>query len=279
MNFKRLSAYWIMGGGSLMATAQTLHVDTVPDLRLNPEAVKAIQFNFSNDDQQFHAEPIQSSKKPWMEFKVSKGIPRTLTDTAQMKKPEGYVRIEPYTIWTSFGEDPVYDVLYNLPEKKWEIKMDLPGPTGRVRRSIGTVLTFDANKLLFENFTKRGRAIKHNRKHANAWKTYRQYLPTKNDVRKFPTYFAADSLNREQQRQKQLMEDSITLQVKQRMEEMKRKRTEKASNDTPLPDVKSVEQLIMERRKQQIEQERKMKERKENVYDIKNGNMLRLKRE
>ena len=32
--------------------------------------------------------------------------------------------------------------------------------------------SFDADKFLFENFTKRGRAIKRNRKHALAWKIY-----------------------------------------------------------------------------------------------------------
>ena len=40
---------------------------------------------------------------------------------------------------------------------------------------------FDADKLLFENLTKRGRAIKHNRKHAKAWKTYNDSIANKED--------------------------------------------------------------------------------------------------
>ena len=40
---------------------------------------------------------------------------------------------------------------------------------------------FSADKLLFENLTKRGRAIKRNRKKAKAWKIYKDYVPTKED--------------------------------------------------------------------------------------------------
>ena len=44
---------------------------------------------------------------------------------------------------------------------------------------------FSADKLLFENFTKRGRAIKRNRKRAKAWKIYNDYIPTKEDSLKW----------------------------------------------------------------------------------------------
>ena len=40
---------------------------------------------------------------------------------------------------------------------------------------------FDAEKALYETFTKRGRAIRRNRKKAKAWKTYEDYVPTKED--------------------------------------------------------------------------------------------------
>ena len=43
------------------------------------------------------------------------------------------------------------------------------------------VTGFSADKLLFENLTKRGRAIKRNRKKAKAWKIYKDYVPTKED--------------------------------------------------------------------------------------------------
>lgn len=38
------------------------------------------------------------------------GIPRSLTDSLMAKKPKGYIRMCPYSIWTKRGEDPVYDV-------------------------------------------------------------------------------------------------------------------------------------------------------------------------
>ena len=44
---------------------------------------------------------------------------------------------------------------------------------------------FSADKLLFENLTKRGRAIKRNRKKAKAWKIYKDYVPTKDDSLKW----------------------------------------------------------------------------------------------
>ena len=47
-----------------------------------------------------------------MEFQnpFDKGIPRSLTDSLMVKKPKGYIRMCPYSIWTKRGEDPVYDV-------------------------------------------------------------------------------------------------------------------------------------------------------------------------
>ena len=63
------------------------------ELQLNMDAVKMIQFDFN--------------------------------PTSKPKKPEGYVRMEPYTIWTRFGEDPVYDVLVTGRPKKWEISWTL----------------------------------------------------------------------------------------------------------------------------------------------------------
>lgn len=45
----------------------------------------------------------------------------------------------------------------------------------------GASISLDFDKLLFESLTKRGRAIKHNRTHATAWKKYASYIPTKQD--------------------------------------------------------------------------------------------------
>ena len=284
MNLKKLSICCLLGSTSLMAAAQTLHVDTLPELKLNREAVDMIRFDFNSEEQRFQSQPMQSEKKPWMEFKVNLGTPRSLTDTARMKKPESYVRAEPFTIWTEFGEDPVYDVLYNRPDKEWEITMKLPGPTGKVRRTVGLGFFFDADKLLYETFTKRGRAIRRNRKHAKAWKTYNWYLPTKTDMAKLPTYHAADSLSRSQQAEKQRLNDSIALNVKLRMEEMKRRR-EAAQDSTRQQKEERTdytryieEQLELERRKRE-ERNRKDKVKQRNVYKIEDRNLQQLRRE
>lgn len=69
-----------------MAAAQTLHLDTLPELKLNREAVDMIHFDFNSEEQRFQSQPIQSEKKPWMEFKVNLGTPRSLTDTARDRK-------------------------------------------------------------------------------------------------------------------------------------------------------------------------------------------------
>ena len=38
------------------------------------------------------------------------GSLQSLTDSLMVKKPKGYIRMCPYSIWTKRGEDPVYDV-------------------------------------------------------------------------------------------------------------------------------------------------------------------------
>ena len=58
---------------------------------------------------------------------------------------------------------------------KFDLKLEIP------QRTSAPLATFDADKILYENFTKRGRAIEHNREHANAWKTYNDYKPAHKD--------------------------------------------------------------------------------------------------
>ena len=67
MNLKKLSTCCLLGGSSLMAAAQTLHLDTLPELKLNREAVDMIRFDFNSEEQRFQSQPMQSEKKPWME--------------------------------------------------------------------------------------------------------------------------------------------------------------------------------------------------------------------
>ena len=81
------------------------------EIKLNEDAVKLIQFDFLPTDVD-HNEPMMAPiEKPWMEYKnpLDEGISRSITDDFVVKKVHGYIRLCPYSIWTKWDEDPVYD--------------------------------------------------------------------------------------------------------------------------------------------------------------------------
>ena len=180
------------------------------ELKLNENAVKMIQFDFAQPKEESPLEKMIEApmEKRWMKFKETVSFKRSFADTTTVKRIDGYVRAEPYTAWTRFGENPVYDVMPSV-EKKWDIhwklnpfdKMEeeyghsLKPTTGRAYQSasgsagVGTSLTVDFDKFFYEHFTARGRAIRHNRKYANAWKTYADYAPTISDSIKMPNFW------------------------------------------------------------------------------------------
>lgn len=198
---------FLCAAGILPAMAQQQE----KELQLNMDAVKMIQFDF-NPTSKPENKPLEAPlNKKWMDFKVDLKVPRSLIDTTKVKKPEGYVRMEPYTIRTRFGEDPVYDVLVTGRPKKWEISWtlnpnqvyrdenygrSLMPSTGRVYRDLNAPIgpTFGIGGLdfigfLYDNLSPRGRMLAHNRKHANAWKTYADYVPTAADSMKVPNFY------------------------------------------------------------------------------------------
>lgn len=181
------------------------------ELQLNMDAVKMIQFDFNPLPKQEN-KPLEAPlNKKWMDFKVDLKVPRSLIDTTKVWKPESYVRMEPYTIWTRFGEDPVYDVLVAGRPKQWEISWTLnpnrvyadeeygrsiKPSTGRMYESVGGsagvgigIGGLDFMGFIYDNMTRRGRMLAHNRKHANAWKTYADYQPTAADSMKVPNFY------------------------------------------------------------------------------------------
>lgn len=160
------------------------------ELKLNEDAIKMIQFDFTRPTEEI-AKPLESPlEKKWMEFRTDIKMPRSLTDTTTVKKIIGYIRAEPYTIWTKFGEDPVYDVLVTGRPKEWKIYWTLnpfgpkpeeygrsmpvmPGANyARMVAPIGpsASISGDINGFLYDVLSPRGRMLAHNRKHANAWK-------------------------------------------------------------------------------------------------------------
>ena len=161
------------------------------EIYINQEAVKSIEFNFLPPKEIMNAQPKMDETKPWMEFR--KDLPSSLTDTTTLRKRK-YIRMLPYSIW---GHDRSYllmnkDSLIIRMQLNPENIKPLPGmghgyrvvPEGMdqsVTPSNRPVTGFSADKLLFENLTKRGRAIKRNRKKAKAWKIYKDYVPTKED--------------------------------------------------------------------------------------------------
>ena len=205
---------FLCAAGILPAMAQQQE----KELQLNMDAVKMIQFDF-NPTSKPENKPLEAPlNKKWMDFKVDLKVPRSLIDTTKVKKPEGYVRMEPYTIWTRFGEDPVYDVLVTGRPKKWEISWtlnpnqvyrdenygrSLMPSTGRVYRDLNAPIgpTFGIGGLdfigfLYDNLSPRGRMLAHNRKHANAWKTYADYVPTAADSLKVPNFYRRSTAQR-----------------------------------------------------------------------------------
>ena len=165
------------------------------EIYINQEAVKSIEFNLLPPKEIMNAKPRMDETKPWMEFR--KDLPSSLTDTTTLRKRK-YIRMLPYSIW---GHDRSYllmdkDSLIIRMQLNPENIKPLPGmehgyrvvPEGMdqsVTPSNRPVTGFSADKLLFENLTKRGRAIKRNRKKAKAWKIYKDYVPTKEDSLKW----------------------------------------------------------------------------------------------
>ena len=81
------------------------------EIKLNEDAVKLIQFDFLPTGVN-HNEPMAAPiEKKWMEYKnpLDEGISRSITDDFVVKKVRGYVRLCPYSIWTKWDEDPIYD--------------------------------------------------------------------------------------------------------------------------------------------------------------------------
>lgn len=150
------------------------------EIKLNPEAVKNIQFNFARDINEMR-KPKMSEEKPWMEF--NKSLPKNFNDTVQWRKSK-YIRLLPYTIFTQLGEDPVNDKIIKTHKDTLRIKLKFDYLKKYIPQHQ-PVVSFDAEKLLYENLTKRGRAIRRNRKRAKAWKIYNDYVPTKEDSLKW----------------------------------------------------------------------------------------------
>lgn len=171
------------------------------ELRLNTDAVKLIQFDFTPDLSKMNQPKEAPLDKKWMEFKADLSLPRSLIDTTRVRKPTGYIRLAPYSIWTKYGEEPVYDRTVEGRPKEQKIYWTFnpyrsyynddwsPTPSTGSMYQMNTspvgpaicINNLDFIMTLYETFNKHGRTLRHNRKYANAWKTYKDYKPTRED--------------------------------------------------------------------------------------------------
>ena len=186
--------------GILSAQAQNEKKDSLQqkkegEIYINQEAVRSIEFNFMSQPEIMKPKPKMDERKPWMEFR--KDLPINMTDTTTYRKKK-YIRMLPYSIW---GYDNSH-LRYRKDTLSIRMKLNMdkikPAPgmghgyrvvPGGMDQSVTPINNliggFDADKILYENFTKRGRAIKRNKKKAKAWKTYKDYVPTKEDSLKW----------------------------------------------------------------------------------------------
>ena len=169
--------------GILSVHAQSERKDSLQrkkdgEIYINQEAVKSIEFNFMAQPDIMRPKPMMDETKPWMEFR--KDLPMNFTDTTTLTKKK-YIRMLPYSIW---GHDDAHlksnkDTLIIRMKLNLDNIKPLPGmghgyrvvPGGMdqsITPSNRPVTGFSADKALFENFTKRGRAIRRNRKKAKA---------------------------------------------------------------------------------------------------------------
>lgn len=187
-------------------------VNKFDSLKLNEDAIRLIKFDFMPDLQSDETKkPMEYPlEKKWMDFKADFAVPKNLTDTTKIRKPSGYIRMLPYSIWTKFGEDPVFDVMVFGNQKKYKITWTINPFSNMYEENYGksivpsagaisdgiriqgagiTIGGLDFIGFIYNNFTKRGRMLQHNLKHANAWKVYNGFQPTLSDSLKFPTFY------------------------------------------------------------------------------------------
>lgn len=170
------------------------------ELKINTEAVQSIHFDFTPEKESLKGTPLLSEDKPWMKF--VKDLPKNFGDTTRWVRPK-YIRLTPYTPYTRWNEDPILQMMSEAEEDSlkrmrlyWKLNNIEPDPSrmnGHVPVPGGmdpdiapsnrpVVGGLDIDLLLFDNFTKRGRMLRRNRKRARAWKTYADYLPDRQDT-------------------------------------------------------------------------------------------------
>lgn len=162
--------------GILTAQAQLTQEDSIrlkrmlegkEEIIINQEAVKSIEFNFVPREELLRQRPMMAEEKPWMKF--------------IRKLPKEFISIRKDTTNSGIRFKLNENKIKPLPWLMHGYRVVPGGMDQTVTPSNNPIRGLDANKLLFETFTKRGRAIKRNRKNAKAWKTYNDSIPHEPD--------------------------------------------------------------------------------------------------
>ena len=163
--------------GILTAQAQLTQEDSIrlkrmlegkEEIIINQEAVKSIEFNFVPREELLRQRPMMAEDKPWMKF--------------IKKLPKEFISVRKDTTDSGIRFKLNQEKLKPLPWLMHGYRVVPGGMDQTVTPSNNPIGGFDADKLLFETFTKRGRAIKRNRKRAKAWKTYNDSVPNQQDT-------------------------------------------------------------------------------------------------
>jgi len=138
------------------------------EIIINQEAVKSIEFNFVPREELLRQRPMMAEDKPWMKF--------------IKKLPKEFISVRKDTTDSGIRFKLNQEKLKPLPWLMHGYRVVPGGMDQTVTPSNNPIGGFDADKLLFETFTKRGRSIKRNRKRAKAWKTYNDSVPNQQDT-------------------------------------------------------------------------------------------------
>lgn len=261
------------------AIVDSLFLSKKHEIELNLDAVKQIQFDFTPSAQPEYSPQLKMTPmhKPWMEFQVDLAVPKSMIDTTKVRKPKKYIRLLPFSVWTRFGEDPVYDVLAFGYKKSFDIALEfkleemkeygrnLYPKTGDPNSTIGNssvvIGNLDFIGFIYNNLTKQGRIRKHNRKHANAWKTYNRVAPSIDNMSYHPFYNERNEDDYPSQGSPGLYHHSKSIELIE----------EKQPSYFALPDdrlLQSSEQRTQDRRKHKKRTRKSVQETKDNKEEL-----------
>ena len=154
------------------------------NIQLNNDVKNSIDFNFFGNKPTVDDSPFMESPKSWMKF--NDDATKSIMYAPKSNDLRITMKINPNSNTDIFSQRDLDIKNRRVPTNTEEGDAMLVG--------TGISFSFDAEKLLYENLTERGRNIKHNRKYANAWKNYKNFIPEKDSIQRDSTLLMQDVL-------------------------------------------------------------------------------------